>query len=856
MTRTRALLPLLALAAAAPAAAQRLPDDPRLQDAFIAWDEGRYDVALVEYLRVLAGPDGGAHVEEIALLTGEPYQVDEITPAGRANLRLGPGFRWATFDAEEGSTTPLTRIADLTTGRIVASLPAGLAATGAAITRAGELAYVTAGEGNTRALRLRNLATGAERTLSLPGWIPGGSANNLTGVIVAAPDADVLYVLAARGAAAATDVVRFAGGQITVLPTGAGRKGGLIVPAGGRHLVFTSAPDAPAAPGGRGGGGGGGGDAGRGGGGGPPADLVVLHLADGAMTRYAGRTAPALSADGSTLAFIGRSGDDYQVEVVRLGAGAPPQPTVVTRSATPLGAPALSPSGATVAFEGMPLHDWEIYSAPAAENATVLQITHEIQHDRAPRFVNESTVLALKGENRHRRSYLYDVGTREQTKLFHNNTVRTIAPEYEWQITSDGSKVVIVADRDGDTISRERGVYVVHLDRRVTMDGLRQRLEGELAKERDLRERGERAFAPIADRVRPVTEGIDVTRLYAYAKTLYEMGSKYITQPGNALAIEYYERTLRGWGYEVELQWFDTPAGGGTVRTANIVARLPGTTNPELVYVLSSHFDSVERGPGADDNSSGSTALLEVARVMKSHPQAATIEFAWFTGEEAGLRGSREYVRRAVAEGKKIVGALNNDMIGWTRNYRLDNTIRYSNGGIRDIQHAAAMLFSDLITYDARYYQSTDAQAYYDAYGDIVGGIGSYPVLESPHYHQPTDRLENVNQPLVAAVAKTTAATLMLLASSPSRLVGLEVRTAGSGNVEVSWTPAPERGVSRYRVSFTNASGQTAQREVQASGERPSLRLQGVAPGSRVSVKAVGAQGLESWDWAHAEVPR
>jgi hypothetical protein len=666
-------------------------------------------------------------------------------------------------------------------------------------------------------------------------------------MIVAAPDGDVLYVLAARDAAAPTDILRIAGGQVTTLQTGPGRKGGLMVAAGGRHIVFTSA-EGPA--------GGGGGRGGRGGGGqAQPADVVVLDLTAGATTRYPARAAATLSADGSTLAFVGRDGDAYQLEVVKLGTGAAQQqPTVVARTDMQIGAPALSPSGATVAFEGMPLHDWEVFAAPAAANATPTQITHEIQHDRAPRFVNERTVLALKGENRHRRSYLYDVQTREQTKLFHNNTVRTIAPEYEWQITSDGNEVVIVADRDGDTISRERGVYVVHLDRKVTMEQLRGRLEGELAKERELQGRGQRAFAPIAERVRQVTEQVDVTRIYSYAKTVYEMGSKYITQPGNQLAIQYYESTLRGWGYDVELQWFDTPAGGGgaTVRTANIVARLPGAVNPELVYVLSSHFDSVERGPGADDNSSGSTALLEVARVMKAHPQAATIEFAWFTGEEAGLRGSREYVRRAVADGKKIVGALNNDMIGWTRNYRLDNTIRYSNAGIRDIQHAAAMQFSDLITYDAHYYQSTDAAAYYEAYGDIVGGIGSYPVLESPHYHQPTDRLENINQRLVAEVAKTTAATLMVLASSPSRLVGLEARPGGSGNLDLSWTAAPERGIRRYRISYTNAAGQTQQREVQT----PSVRLEGVAAGSRVSVKAVNDQGLESWDWAHVAVPR
>src|SRR5690606_27871316 len=157
---------------------------------------------------------------------------------------------------------------------------------------------------------------------------------------------------------------------------------------------------------------------------------------------------------------------------------------------------------------------------------------------------------------------------------------------------------------------------------------------------------------------------------------------------------------------EPELQWFEP---NPNVRTANVIARIPGTENPELVYVVSSHFDSVRDGPGADDNSSGTTALLEVARVLASRPQPATIELAFFTGEEAGLLGRRGYVRRAGADGKRIVGALNNDMVGYKNDQRMDNTIRYSNDGLRDLQHAAAFLFTDLITYDARYYKNTDA---------------------------------------------------------------------------------------------------------------------------------------------------
>jgi hypothetical protein len=107
-------------------------------------------------------------------------------------------------------------------------------------------------------------------------------------------------------------------------------------------------------------------------------------------------------------------------------------------------------------------------------------------------------------------------------------------------------------------------------------------------------------------------------------------------------------------------------------------------------------------------------------------------------------------------------------MVGWQSDQRLDNTIRYSNDGIRDLQHAAAMLFTDLITYDSRYYQNTDAHAYYEAYGDIVGGIGSYPILGNPHYHQSHDVLETIDQQLVAEVSKTTVATIMWMASSPT----------------------------------------------------------------------------------------
>jgi hypothetical protein len=312
------------------------------------------------------------------------------------------------------------------------------------------------------------------------------------------------------------------------------------------------------------------------------------------------------------------------------------------------------------------------------------------------------------------------------------------------------------------------------------------------------------------------------------------------------MASQYIYDTFQSFGYEPEFQWFTPKKETYNGKTANVIATLKGTTNPELVYVISSHYDSVEDGPGADDNTSGTAALLEAARIMAKNPMPCTIMFLAFTGEEAGLLGSREFVRQAIEKNIKIVGALNNDMVGWANNSRLDNTIRYSNEGIRDIQHAAASMFTDMITYDAFYYKNTDAHAYYEAYGDIVGGIGSYPVLGNPYYHQWNDNLETINHQLVTEVAKTTTATLMLLASSPSRLTGLKAEHQKKGSYIVNWTPSPEHAISHYLVHYQLADGQW----MTSQTKETTIKLENLKPKSTISVKAVNEAGLEGWDWA------
>jgi hypothetical protein len=612
------------------------------------------------------------------------------------------------------------------------------------------------------------------------------------------------------------------------------------------------------------------GGAGRGGGPGAnqPAMFAIVDLKTGTVSTVVG-AAPALSGDGKTLAYIARGDAGYQLMV---GPTTGVQTTIKTTTDR-LDAPALSSDGARIAYQQMVHDDWEIFVA-GRDGKGEQRVTREIQHDLLPRFIGPNRLLAVMGEPRHRRSYLYELrassesarsqlgassesapsqlgGSSElkRVRLFHNNTVRTIAPEYQWAVSPDGTQILIGAERDGDTVSPDRGVYVVDLRERVTKTEVLKRLHSNLASELALKAGGTRAFQPIAAEVRSTVARASAARIFDYEKALFDFDSKHISQPGNRLASEFLYDTYKSFGYEPEYQWFDpsTPRTAPGGRTANVIATLRGTVNPELVYVVSSHYDSVVAGRGADDDTSGTAALLEAARVMAGHPMPATIVFASFTGEEAGLLGSREFVRRAVAGKVHVVGALNNDMIGWMNDSRFDNTIRYSNPGIRDIQHAAAMLFTRLITYDALYFKGTDAASFYDAYGDIVGGIGSYPVLGSPHYHQASDLLEFENHQLITETSKTTIATLMLLASSPSRLTQLKVDGYTGGTASLSWAPSAESGIASYVVAYGPPSDRYRHR---LTVTQPRAVLPQIAPGTTVSVKAVNARGLEGWDWA------
>jgi hypothetical protein len=114
-----------------------------------------------------------------------------------------------------------------------------------------------------------------------------------------------------------------------------------------------------------------------------------------------------------------------------------------------------------------------------------------------------------------------------------------------------------------------------------------------------------------------------------------------------------------------------TPRTPRAVTESSVIATLRGDS-PGPLYIMSSHFDDCNGdctngtrvAPGADDNGSATSAVLEAARIMAPHHFRGTIVFACFDGEELGLWGSQHYADELKTAGTAVEADLNDDIIG------------------------------------------------------------------------------------------------------------------------------------------------------------------------------------------------
>lgn len=170
-------------------------------------------------------------------------------------------------------------------------------------------------------------------------------------------------------------------------------------------------------------------------------------------------------------------------------------------------------------------------------------------------------------------------------------------------------------------------------------------------------------------------------RVVTIAGSLYSIATRN-TRRADAISMttRYAYEQLAACGLDVAFHTYSSGAFDGPRR--NIIAEKPGRVHPEEIYLLTAHIDSIsndpDNAPGADDNGSGSVAVMSAACLLAPEHFAHTLRFVLFTGEEQGLRGSRAYAADCAAAGETIAGVVNLDMIGFSTDEPVFNAYAWS----------------------------------------------------------------------------------------------------------------------------------------------------------------------------------
>ncbi|MHB1311615.1 MAG: M28 family peptidase [Gemmatimonadaceae bacterium] len=353
------------------------------------------------------------------------------------------------------------------------------------------------------------------------------------------------------------------------------------------------------------------------------------------------------------------------------------------------------------------------------------------------------------------------------------------------------------------------------------------------------------------------TRGIGAARRY-----LYNELRAYSRDCGGCLRIEYDP-------HDVQIMRFrDRP----TAHVVNVLAWLPGRDTTRVV-VIGGHYDScicsvdaadaTSDAPGADDDGSGTSAVVELTRVVsKRFPKGldATIVFALYAAEEQGLLGSTGLARRLHDEQKTVVASFTDDIVGNVvaddgrtdstslRVYAVDSIPSRSGELARYVWGVGALYtpaFEVRPTFRLDRIGRGGDHSPFHRLGDP--GLRFTERLENyKRQHLPTDDFANVNFGYVANVAKVNLATILSLASAPPPVDSVlyrRDRASGGQKWQISWKGVP--GAARYEVLFRPTSSATWTTVFDA-GSTTTYLLDEQLDDGWAAVRAVGADGHRS----------
>ena len=300
-----------------------------------------------------------------------------------------------------------------------------------------------------------------------------------------------------------------------------------------------------------------------------------------------------------------------------------------------------------------------------------------------------------------------------------------------------------------------------------------------------------------------ITEKELKEHLYIYASDEFE--GRDTGEPGQKKAVEYLRNYYKSIGVEpgdIEGDYFQemtlTMRGRRgqkpkTVETENVVAIIKGSEKPDEYVVITAHLDHVgvdETGiyNGADDDGSGTVALLEIAEAFKKAADKGkgpkrSIVFLHVTGEEKGLLGSAYYADNPIYPLENTVVNLNVDMIGRIDPSRREKNRDYiyligSDHDSVDLHKLSEQTNAESVnmTLDYRFNDKNDPNRFYyrsDHYNFAKNGIPIIFYFTGTHadYHKITDTPDKIEYDLLEMRSRLIFYTAWNIANRDKRLV-------------------------------------------------------------------------------------
>ena len=312
----------------------------------------------------------------------------------------------------------------------------------------------------------------------------------------------------------------------------------------------------------------------------------------------------------------------------------------------------------------------------------------------------------------------------------------------------------------------------------------------------------EKTLQSIEEIIIEILENLDEDLILGYLEDLVAFGPRATGTNACHQAGDYIYDEFESYG--LEARYDDWSYGGYSGN--NIEGTLPGIDGTsDEIYIICAHYDSVPGSPGADDDGSGTAAVLAAANLMSQYDFNHTIRFVAFDGEEQGLLGSHEYVEEAYGNGDNIEAVLNGDMIGYATNPTEASMIKiYENSAsswITDFTEEVSQNYEEYfgltVVPSGSSYGSDHASFWQFNYHAIF----YHEYKFNDYYHSPQDIIENMDVDYCTRVTRLMTATLGELAEAqkmseppetPSKPEGPETWTINEEATFTSSTTDPE----------------------------------------------------------------